>query len=174
MLTRNAPLAFVSTDARSASFHSRSSLPTRVRPLSTRVRLYPRAFDLFSLAFVSTHARRPLSTRAIAYAFVSAHACSTSFHSRSSLPTRVRPLSTRVSLRVRLNPRTFDLFPLAFVSTHARSIAFHSRMRSCAQTSFTNSFSTLPYWKFTVNRVIDPEEALMVQSAALFVLNSCG
>ena len=46
--------------------------------------------------------------------------------------------------------------------------------RQRAQTLFSNSFSTLPYWKFTVNRVIDPEEALMVQSAALFVLNSCG
>ena len=43
-----------------------------------------------------------------------------------------------------------------------------------AQTLFSNSFLLLPYWKFTVNHVIDPEEALMVQSAALFVLNSCG
>ena len=32
--------------------------------------------------------------------------------------------------------------------------------------SAQTSFSTLPYWKFIVNRVIDPEEALMVQSTA--------
>ena len=46
--------------------------------------------------------------------------------------------------------------------------------RQRAQTLFSNSFSTLPYWKFAVNRVIDPEEALVVQSVALIVLNSCG
>ena len=38
-----------------------------------------------------------------------------------------------------------------------------------AQTAFT----TVPYWKLTVNRVIDPEQPLLVQSAVLFVLNSC-
>ena len=61
------------------------SLLTHVRPLSTHVHLYPCAFDLFPHAFVSTHARL------------------TSFHSRLSLPTHVRPLHELLTFNIVLS-----------------------------------------------------------------------
>ena len=166
-------------------FHSRSSLPMRVRPLPTRVRLFPRASTSFhSRSFLPTrafdlfHSRlslpmrvRPLSihVRLFPLAFVSSQARSTSFHSRSSLSTRVRTFvsfHSRSSLPTRIRLYFSLVFVFVYVSSHASS---YSILGSWVWSSLEYAEVTF-WWVWSALLVVNYLRALALHTACMVCL----